>query len=336
MTKSHPLIPDCLIDLHLHLDGSVSVKNARNLASICKVPLPLSDEELEKELKCPENCRDLNDFLTKFDLPLKLLQTNETLTCCTETLCNELLELGLIYAEIRFAPQLHTRGNLNQEDAVKAVLDGINKSSFKAQIILCCMRGDNNKVENAETLELCKKYLGKGVCALDLAGAEALYPNTYFTDLFKEACDQQIPFTIHAGEALGADSVKMAIAMSAKRIGHGVRSIEDKDTLNMLESHKITLECCPTSNLLTKVFNSYRDFPFMTFKEHHIPFTINSDDMAVCGTNVRKEFELLMTNCDFTLSDVKNALLNSVNSAFLQREEKTELSKIISEKFSIT
>ena len=116
---------------------------------------------------------------------------------------------GIIYAEIRFAPQNHTKKGMSQEEAIKAALEGLKRTSLKANLILCCMWGNGNDEANYETVELTKKYLVEdgGVTALDLAGAEALYPTSNYSNLFKRAREYGIPFSIHAGEADGAESV---------------------------------------------------------------------------------------------------------------------------------
>ena len=139
---------------------------------------------------------------------------------------------------------------MSQEEAIKAALEGLKRTSLKANLILCCMRGNGNDEANYETVELTKKYLVEdgGVTALDLAGAEALYPTSNYSNLFKRAREYGIPFTIHAGEADGAESVKYAIEFGAKRIGHGVRINEDKIVQDLVKKKGIFLEMCPTSN----------------------------------------------------------------------------------------
>ena len=216
----------CAVDLHLHLDGSVSVKSARDLAEIEGISLPKSDEELFNLLSVGDDCRDLNEYLEKFALPVSLLQSEKSLEKCAYNICRELLEEGFIYAEIRFAPQLHLQKELTQKQVVEAVLRGVKNSGFKANVILCAMRsGEDNSLKNLETADLVKEFLNKGVCALDLAGAEALFPNEKYSYLFERAREYNVPFTIHSGEALGAESVEKAVEFGAKRLGHIVRSV---------------------------------------------------------------------------------------------------------------
>ncbi len=276
----------CAIDLHLHLDGSVSLKSARELSKIEGVFLPSSDEELEKLLSVGKNCRDLNEYLEKFTLPVSLLQSEKSLEKCAFNLCRELFEQGFIYAEIRFAPQLHLQKGLTQKQVVESVLKGVKESGFKANVILCAMRsGEDNSRENLETASLVKQFLNKGVCALDLAGAESLFPNEKYSYLFEKAREYNIPFTIHSGEALGAESVEKALEFGAKRIGHGVRSVESEKTLQILKDKKIPLEICPTSNLNTKMFNNYSEIPLEKLIDSGVIVTVNSDNMTVSGKN---------------------------------------------------
>lgn len=172
------------IDLHVHLDGSLSFDMARELANIQGMEIK-SEKELKKLMVAPKDCRDLNDYLTKFDYPLKLLQTEKAITYSVYELLKIQKLQGLVYSEIRFAPQLHTRKGLSQEQIVAAALRGTQ--GFSCGLILCCMRGANNQAMNLETLEAAEKYMGKGVVALDLAGAEALFPTENFEELFRKA-----------------------------------------------------------------------------------------------------------------------------------------------------
>ena len=223
-----------MIDLHLHFDGSLPVKSVWEQAAKQGIALPASSiEELQDKMVCPADCGSLNEYLEKFDIPLRVLQTKDGIKECMEDLIAELISEGMIYAEIRFAPQLHLQKGLTQEKVVQAAILGVNSAtagqSIKVQLILCCMRGENNMEANRETMELTAKYLGQGVCACDLAGAEALFKTESFADLFTYAAQLGVPYTIHAGEADGPDSIKAALSFGAKRLGHGVRYLYFKN-----------------------------------------------------------------------------------------------------------
>ncbi len=323
-----------LIDLHLHLDGSLSLQNIKELAALQGTKLNLTDAELLQKLRAGKDCRNLNDFLEKFDFPLTFLQTKETISHAVYRLQEELITQGIIYAEIRFAPQLHTRQSLTQKQVVEAAIEGLNRSALKCNLILCCMRGDNNKAENIETVNTAAEYLGKGVCAIDLAGAEALYPTKDFEYIFTLANEKGVPFTIHAGEADGAESVKTALNFGAKRIGHGIRAVEDEEILKRLADGKIPLELCPTSNIVTCIYPDINSYPIKKLLDYGITVTINTDDMMVIGITEKEEITTLAETFSLTKNDVKNLVLNSVNAAFTDDVTKAELKGIIEEDFN--
>jgi adenosine deaminase len=255
------------IDLHLHLDGAVTVDIARKLAKLQGITLPADDVKLAELLTVPSDCTSLNDFLKCFNLPLSLMQTSEGLSEAVRLVCDNIKSQGVVYAELRYAPQLHTNKGMTQEDAVRAALKGLSETDLKANLILCCMRGEGNDDTNHETLKLASKYLVKdgGVTAVDLAGAEALFPTKNYRDLFARARDMGIPYTIHAGEAGGAESVRLAIEYGAKRIGHGVRSYEDEAVVDLLKEKGVFLEMCPTSNRQTHAIDHMSKYPFMDY-----------------------------------------------------------------------
>lgn len=313
-----------IIDLHLHLDGSMSLECARSLAKKQGIALP-DDKELLSRLRVSDDCRDLNEYLERFDLPLSLLQTAEAISESVERLCNELQSQGLIYAEIRFAPQLHLQKGLTQEEVVLAAIEGLNRSDFFASLILCCMRGADNREANIETVRLVKKYLEKGVCAVDLAGAEALFPNEGFVDVINYARSLSLPMTLHAGEALGADSVASAIELGADRIGHGVRSIENPEILKSLAEKKIPLELCPTSNLNTRVFDDLKDYPIRTLLESGVLITVNTDNMSVSATTLAEEYQRLADALELTEADLKKIALCSISATFLDSKGREKI-----------
>lgn len=189
--------------LHLHLDGSLRPETVYKWLKEQGKDVTL--EQVQKDLMVDKDCRDLNEYLQKFDLPLEVLQTEEHIEQATYELFEDLANQNVIYAEVRFAPSLHTEQGLQYNQIVEAAIRGMNKAKEKfgidGNLILCCMRGEDNTISNLQTVATAKKYLNKGVCALDLAGAEALYPTAEYRDLFEVAKKFGIPFTIHAGEA---------------------------------------------------------------------------------------------------------------------------------------
>lgn len=189
--------------LHLHLDGSLRPETVYSWLKEEGKDVTL--EQVQTDLMVDKDCRDLNEYLQKFDLPLQVLQTEGNIEQATFELFEDLAKQNVIYAEVRFAPSLHIEKGLNYNKILKAAIRGMNnakeKFGIEGNLILCYMRGENNTISNLQTLAAAKKYLGKGVCALDLAGAEALYPTNKFEDMFRLAQEFGVPFTIHAGEA---------------------------------------------------------------------------------------------------------------------------------------
>lgn len=319
----------CLVDLHLHLDGAISTESAKQLASLQGIEIPSSDEEIEKIMRVSDDCSDLNEFLEKFDFPCSLLRSEIGVKTAVENLLSELEEEGVMYAEIRFAPQFSVGRGISQEQAVRAAIEGTKRAHIPSNIILCCMRGADNHEANVETVRLTKKYYGRGVCALDIAGAEGLFPTKDFRDIFELAKSEGLRFTIHAGEAAGPESVWDAIDFGASRIGHGIRSLEDERLVAYLSEHKIPLDICPTSNVCTAVFSDISEYPIRTMIEKGLCVTINTDDPAIENTSIKKEFKKLIDKFDLSKDEVKQLLTNSVNASFAEESVKKELLKKI-------
>lgn len=192
------------------------------------------------------------------------------------------------------------------------------------------MRGGGDE-ENEETLRITEKYLGHGVCAADLAGAEALYPTVRYRKLFAGAAAQGIPFTIHAGEAGGPQEILEAVSIGAKRIGHGVRAAEDPAVIELLLERKIPLELCYSSNLQTKAVRTPTDFPLRGYLQKGLCVTVNSDNRTVSGTTLNREYSLLR-ELGLTASEENHLLFYAAEAAFLPEREKAELMRRIREK----
>lgn len=312
------------IDLHIHLDGAISIQSARELAALQGIDIPDDDATLSSMMTVSPDCKDLTEFLDKFSFPCSLIQTKKGISTAVYNLCEELMQQGVIYTEIRFAPSKSCDRGLTQEEVVLAALEGLNRSSLDAQFILSCMRGEAYEV-NKETVTLVKKYLGKGVCATDLAGAEALYPTSLYADLFAYAVELGVPFTMHAGEASGPESVWQALRFGASRIGHGTRSINDPELMKYLADHKIPLCMCPTSNVQTCIAPNVASLPIKHFIDAGIVVTINTDDPSVEGTNIQKEWEKVIEAFALTPLDVKKLLINSANAAFITEEHRQQI-----------
>ena len=321
-----------MIDLHLHLDGSLSEQDFLYLAK--KDGISLGDD-FPNNIYVPMDCKSLEEYLMRFDLPLKLLQTKENIAHVTSSLIRRLYKMGYIYAEIRFAPQLHLQKGLTQLEVAKAALEGLESAlkeckGFEANLLLCCMRHGAEEV-NMETIEVANKLKGTRVVGVDLAGAEAMHPSSYYKNIFDLAKKYRLNITIHAGEATGSNEVMMALDNGATRIGHGVHLDTEKDGPRA-KKENICFEFCPTSNLQTKSLKSYKEVPIREFAKKDIALTINSDNMTVSNTDVYQEFAHLYQTFNLSKEEVYKYLCNSIDYAFCDEKVKPYLHKKLDEK----
>lgn len=319
-----------MIDLHVHLDGSITPDTIISIARKNGILLPTyREQELFELISVPRDCRSLNDYLRCFDIPQSVSCGPASIEEKVFSLVKRLDADGLLYAEIRFGPQNHATADFPQRKVVLAALRGMNaalrKSHIKTNLILMCMRGSDNLNRNLETVDVAAEFLGHGVAGIDLAGAEALYPTENFGEVFAYARERGLPFTIHAGEAAGADSIRKAIEFGATRIGHGTHLYEDERLMELVRDRGITLEMCPTSNLQTKAVARLEDFPLLRYLRFGIRVTVNTDNMTVSRTTVAGEFELLRSQFPLTDEDELTLLRNSAHAAFLPPHEKKEL-----------
>ncbi len=323
-----------MIDLHLHLDGSLSLEDFKFLAERNHVDL---GEDFPKNVYVPSDCKSLEEYLERFDLPLSLLQDEMSIAYVTKSLVNRLYEAGYIYAEIRFAPQLHTQKGMSQEDAVISALAGLksalkDKENFDANLILCCMRQADYET-NRETVKLAVKYKNQKVVCVDLAGPEAFHTGDFYKELFDEAKDGGANIIIHAGEACGSDEVMRAInLLHAKRIGHGVHLDLNRKNVRKVTEDRIAFEFCPTSNLQTTSLPNYESVPLREFDHLGILVTVNSDNMTVSNTDVLKEYRHLFKVFKLTKFEVRHLLMNSLEAAFIAPELKFKLMRELDKK----
>ena len=316
-----------MIDLHLHLDGSLCLEDFKYLAERNHVYL---GDNFPKNVYVPEGCQSLEEYLTRFDLPCSLLQDEFSIAYAVSSLVNRLYQKGYIYAEIRFAPQLHTLKGMSQEDAVISAISGLkhalnDKPNFDANLILCCMRQSSTEV-NMPAIELADKYRNSKVVAVDLAGPEAFHTGDFYTPLFDEAKKRGLNIIIHAGEACGSDEVIRCIdLLHAQRIGHGVHLELTRENIRKMTEQRIAFEFCPTSNLQTTSLPNYEAVPLREFDRYGIMVTINSDNMTVSDTDVIKEYKHLFRTFKLQKHEIKHFLMNSINASFTSLETKTML-----------
>ena len=307
------------VELHLHLDGSVMIETAKKLCN-------KNIDEIKSEMIANKECENLSDYLTKFSFPISIMQTKEELEEVATALGTSLLEDGVMYAEIRFAPINHISKGLSLEEVVDSVLNGLKKIPLKTNLILCMMRNSSFE-ENKLIVELASHYLNEGVVSLDLAGDEYNYKTKEFKNLFDYATKLGVPFTIHAGEADGIDSINAALSFGAKRLGHGIRCIENNNVLEYIKNNNILLEICPTSNIQTRVVDSLNKHPIKYLYENGIKVCINTDNRTVSNVTLTEEYKKLIDGFNFSYEDLKEMNLNAIRYSFLNDNEKEVLEK---------
>lgn len=306
------------VELHLHLDGSVPLYLLSNYLN----------QDATSNAIAQDKCQNLADYLTKFDLPISYLKHKKNLKEASYQLSKNLEQDGVIYAEVRYAPNLLLSDELDLNETVKTILEGFSLGNVKINLILCMMR-NHSFTENLKIIELAEKYLNKGVCAIDLAGDEEHFPTSNFKELFKIAKDKNIPFTIHSGEVNIKNSLKSALSFGTKRLGHGIQAINYKEILQDIKDKNILLEVCPTSNIQTNVIDTYKNHPIKQLKDQNILISINTDNRTVSNITLSNEYQKLNKYFNFTIKDFCQFNLNAINGSFLSPQEKEDLTNII-------
>ena len=315
------------IVLHIHLDGSLDVELAYKW--LVEDGYNYTIEDVKNKLQVGEDCKNLNSYLEKFDIPCKILNTANRLKVATYKLFTKLASQNVVYAEVRFAPLKHVNSNLNIDEVVQAVIDGMNEAKKQNKIyggiILCCMRGET-KENNIQVIETAKKYLDKGVCGIDLAGAESIYPTKDYEYSFNYAKKLNIPFTIHSGEADGISSINSAVSFGTKRIGHGVRCIDDEATIQKIINNDILLEICLTSNYQTEAIKGKH--PLEELYRKGVKISINTDNDTVSNIDINSEYERILKETNLTLEDLLKCNYNSIQYIFATEKVKEKLKSI--------
>lgn len=323
-------------DLHLHLDGSFRVETLWELAKERNVKMPAATIEEYKDfiIRC-SNAKDVNEYLKMFAEPTVVMSDFEAISRITYELIEDLAKMGLYYAEIRFAPQLHTGKGLTQAQAIEAVLDGRKRAltaypNIKIGIICCMMSIGEETVNwdaNIETVEETAKYLGQGVVAIDLAGAEGIVPLKNFAPLFMKAKELNIPIICHAGDSQGPDTVKDALDFGVLRIGHGHHIALDPELCQIAKERQVALEICPTSNIQCHTQPSYALHPAKQLLDMGIPVTINTDNMTLARVNIDTEYDHCLLEMGFSYYDLIQMNINAARHSFLSESEKETVIK---------
>ncbi|MDQ6419145.1 adenosine deaminase [Paenibacillus sp. LHD-117] len=327
------------VDLHLHLDGSVLPETLIELAKHSGSELPAWEpEKLLPYMRVEGDCDSLAQYLEKFDFVCAFLQSAHALERVAYELVKQCAEQNCRYIEVRYAPQLHREQGLTVEQTIESVLRGLaaGESEFGtvARCIAICLRG-HSREQNLEVIHGASAYLGRGIVAVDLAGAEAAYPPELYTAEFALAGKLGLPVTIHAGEAAGAESVETAVLkLGASRIGHGVRMKGDAEVTELIRSRGIPLEMCPISNLQTKASPDWDSYPLRGYFDAGIRVTVNTDNLTVSGTTITKEYEALRDHLAFTDAELCAIVMNGAEAAFLFGEEKRSLCAKLAEELN--
>ncbi|GGV81834.1 adenosine deaminase 2 [Streptomyces griseoloalbus] len=328
--------------LHDHLDGGLRPATLVELAGTAGHPLPTTDpDELAAWYVEAAGSGDLVRYIGTFEHTLAVLQTREGLLRTAEEYVLDLAADGVVYGEVRYAPELMTRGGLTLPEVVEAVQEGLAAGMAKAAAagtpvrvgtLLCGMRMFDRTREIAD---LVVAFRDAGVVGFDIAGAEDGFPPADHLDAFRYLRGESVPFTIHAGEAHGLPSIHQALQVcGAQRIGHGVRITDDIPDLaagklgrlaGWVRDRRIALEMCPTSNLQTGAADSIAGHPITALKDAGFRVTLNTDNRLVSGTTMTREMSLLVEQAGWTVEDLRTVTVNAVKSAFLPFDERTAL-----------
>jgi adenosine deaminase len=266
------------------------------------------------------------------------MQTRESLTRAARECAEDLAADGVVYAEVRFAPELHLKRGLTLDDVVEAVLQGFREGSAGSDIVvrtLCtAMRTAARSVEIAE---LAVRWRDEGVCGFDIAGAEAGYPPSRHLDAFQYVMRENFHITIHAGEAFGLPSIWEALQFcGAERLGHGVRIVDDiavvdggEAKLGRLASYvrdvRVPLEMCPTSNVHSGAARSIAEHPIGLLARLRFRVTVNTDNRLMSAITMTEEFAKLVEAFDWGWEEIRWATINGMKSAFLPFDQRLHL-----------
>ena len=321
------------IELHCHLDGSVRVDTIIDIAKKEGLKLDSYDRcDIEKLVQVSSDCTSLNEYLKRFDLANKVMQSSKNIKRITFELLEDAQKENIKYIEIRFAPLLHLDGGLSIEEVIQSVIDGITEAEkiydIKGNIILSCMRTMSEE-DAILVVEEGKKFLNKGVVAIDLAGPE----EEGFVKRYKKAIELARSYgynvTIHAGEAASGQNVIDAInILKAQRIGHGVRIKDMKDAYDLVKESGVALEMCSTSNIQTKAIENFSKYPLYDFYKDGINLSINTDNRTVSNIDLSNEIKLISNEFNMSKEEYIDIYLKSVEAIFADESIKEWLRRL--------
>jgi adenosine deaminase len=322
--------------LHDHLDGGLRPQTVIDLAAECGYDrLPTRDAgELGQWFVDAADSGSLVRYLETFEHTVAVMQTEEAIRRVAAECAEDLADDGVVYAEVRFAPELLTAGGLSMPQAVEAALEGFDSCDrLVVNTLLCAMRQSDRGDEVADLVVALRE---DGVVGMDIAGPEAGYPASLFAGPFAKLRANMCRYTIHAGEAAGVDSIADALASCApERLGHGVRIVEDIElsgddaelgwVAQYVLDRQIPLEVCPSSNLQTGIAASIAEHPITLLNDLRFAVTINTDNRLMSGTTVSQEMYLLARDAGWEIDDLYEATLAAVAGSFAPLEDKERL-----------
>jgi adenosine deaminase len=331
--------------LHDHLDGGLRPATVLDLAgAVGYAELPSSDAaELGRWFRQAADSGSLELYLRTFAHVVAVTQTTEALRRVAAECVEDLAADGVVYAEVRFAPEQHTECGLGVDQVVRAVLDGVREgivlaaaegARIRIGVLLCAMRQHARATEIAE---LVVRYRDAGVVGFDIAGPESGHPPSRNLDAFEYLRRQNAHFTIHAGEAFGLPSIWEAIQYcGAERLGHGVSimddiTIDEDGTVRLgrlasyVRDRRIPLEMCPTSNLQTGATSSPAEHPIGTLSRLRFRVTVNTDNRLMSNCSLSSEFAALSAAFGYGWADLRWFTVNAMKSAFIAFDERLAL-----------
>jgi adenosine deaminase len=326
--------------LHDHLDGGLRAATVVDLArQIGYDRLPSEDaDEVKLWMQRGANRGHLNLYLDAFQHTVAVMQTRQALIRVAAECAEDLAADGVVYAEVRFAPELHVAGGLSLDQVVEAVLEGFRAGSEGRPItVYALLTAMRTAARSLEIAELAVRYRDQGVVGFDIAGAEAGSPPSRHLDAFQYVARENFHITIHAGEGFGLPSIWEALQWcGAERLGHGVRIMDDikitpegTATLGRLASYvrdrRIPLEMCPTSNVQTGAAPSIEAHPIRLLRQLSFRVTVNTDNRLMSGVSLSSEFHRLAGVFGYGWRDIEWLTINAMKSAFAHFDERLRI-----------
>lgn len=316
-------------ELHCHLDGSVRASTLLELGREFGVPMPATSPEALAHHMWVKDARHLEDYLTRFEVTVSVMQSAAALERVTWELLEDAHAEGIRYIEIRYCPLLNARGGLALDEVVEAPRRAMDRAraafGIRSGLIVCALR----HLPPATSLDLARlavAHAGKGVVGFDLAGGEAGNPATPHAPAFRHARDHGLACTCHAGEGAGAESVREAVHVcGAQRVGHGTHLVDDEDLMDECGARGIAIEACLTSNVQTRATRDYESHPMRTYLARGLKVTLNTDNRLMSCTTLTDEYAHAVTSLGLGIDEVMRVARAGFECAFLPDDERAAL-----------